>query len=61
MDDIIYDTPIEVTEKQYNAVMKEFKGLIAHRKDEVTGQRYIKLWYPKYAPFLKIILEQNLT
>lgn len=41
---IEYDKPVEVTESQYNKVIKVFAGLIAHRKTK--EKFYIKYWGP---------------
>lgn len=52
---IKYDTPIEVSEKQYRHIMKEFAGLVAGRVDK--GKYYIKVWGMKYAPMIAHVLK----
>lgn len=46
--EIKYNTPIEVSEKEYPVLMASFREIIAGRKDEATGKYYIKLWLMKY-------------
>ena len=53
---IEYDTPIEVTPKQYVSIRIALKGFIAHRIDG-EGRYWIKLWYMKAKDQLKIELE----
>lgn len=43
---IKYDTPIEVTEKQYRNLMEECDGVVAGRIE--NGKYYIKVWLMKY-------------
>lgn len=52
MVELHYDTPVEVTEKQYNLLMNKFSGIIAGRKED--GKYYIKLWMKKY----KLVIEE---
>lgn len=60
LNDLRIDTPVEVSEKQYNHVMNVFSGLIAGRKDSKTGSYFIKLWTIKYAPeILKVLNSFN--
>lgn len=49
-----YDTPIQVTEAQYNVVMRKCSGIVAGRVD--CGKFYIKLWMMKYSKFVLQIL-----
>lgn len=53
-NEIKYDTPIEVTEKQYNKIRSEFGGIVATTKEQ--GKFYIKVWVMKYAPYIQAIL-----
>lgn len=59
---IKYNEPVEVTQKQSNAVLSKFSGLVAHRK-KVTPEKetkyFIKLLAPKFAPFVQVILDEN--
>jgi len=57
MIDIEYDTPIEVTPKQYVSIRIGLKGFIAHRIDS-EGRYWIKLWYMKAKDQLKMELSQ---
>ena len=45
--EIKYNTPIEVTEEQYNRITKRFRMIVAHRRDD-EGRYWIKLWVMKY-------------
>jgi len=55
---IQYDTPVEVTEKQYRELTNKFSGIIAGRKED--GKFYIKLWMMKYKFLIEEILNRNL-
>lgn len=44
---IKYDTPIEVSEREYGILMNAFGQIIAGRKDE-DGKFWIKLWLMRY-------------
>lgn len=48
---------MQVTEKQYRKVIKDFAGIIAHRIDE-HGNFWIKLWYMNYRDSLKRALNE---
>jgi hypothetical protein len=48
MEEILYDIPFEVSEKQYNAISKNYGGVAPHRKDQETGKFYVKLWFMSY-------------
>ncbi len=54
-----YDTPIEVTEGQYNACMHQAKGIIAGRKDNESGKYYIKIWITKYNSYITELINNN--
>lgn len=56
---IQYDVPFQVTDKQFNALMKDgqLDGVIAYQKKD--GFYFIKVWLTKYAPFINHILESN--
>ena len=54
---INYNVPIEVTEKQYNVLIKEMAGVIAHRQED--GKFYITCWLMSYAKHVKRIIERN--
>ena len=43
MQDLIYDTPIEVTQAQYNVLMNRCSSMVAGRVDE-SGKCFIKIW-----------------
>lgn len=43
MVDLQYDVPVEVNQKQYNAIRRDYAGSCPHRED--NGKYYIKLWY----------------
>ena len=46
IDDIQYDTPIEVNMSQYYNIMHRCNGIVAGRK--AGGKFYIKVWLMKY-------------
>lgn len=52
-----YDTPQEVTEKQYNAVMSKLSGICAGQIQD--GKYYIKLWLTKYRKYVLQIITEN--
>ncbi len=54
--DIKYDDPIPVSEEKWKYIREQFSGIIAWRKDEATGQYYIKLWFMKYKKELLQVL-----
>lgn len=56
MIEVKYDTPIEVTEKQFNETTRIFAGYIASRKED--GKYYIKLWSMNAKSKLKFYLNQ---
>ena len=43
---IIYDTPIEVNQKQYNVCMNTLSGIVAGRVSD--GKYYIKVLWMRY-------------
>lgn len=49
-EDIEYDTPFEVTQKQYNAIMSNCQGIVAGREE--SGRYYIKIWLTKYSDLI---------
>lgn len=49
-----YDTPFEVTEKQYGTVMNRCSGLVCGRRSE--GKFYIKLWMIQYRDYVEKVL-----
>lgn len=49
--DIKYDTPIQVSEKEYGILMNAFREIICGRKDE-NGNYWIKLWLMRYKEHL---------
>ena len=53
--DIQYDTPIEVTEKQYKRIMSELKGVCCGRIE--NGKHFIKLWLMSWKSNVIWILE----
>ncbi len=55
MEAIKYNTPIEVTEKQYRTAMNELSGCIAGKI--VDGKFFVKLWVMAYLKELKQILQ----
>ena len=57
MEKLVYNTSVEVTEKQYNAVIVRCAGIIAHRIE--NGKYFIKLWIPRYRKEVLEILNQN--
>lgn len=57
MEAIKYDTPIEVSEKEYGVLMNAFREIIAGRKDE-NGKYYIKLWLMRYKNHLAQAIEK---
>ena len=51
---ILYDTPFEVTEIQYNTIMSKCAGIVAGRND--GDKFYIKVWLMRYLPYIKKLL-----
>lgn len=51
------DTPIEVNEKQYRAIMNDCRGTCAGR--EAEGKFYIKLWDCSERKFIRQVLNLN--
>jgi hypothetical protein len=43
---LIYNTPIEVNQKQYNFCMSKFNGICAGRQE--NGKYFIKILFMKY-------------
>lgn len=41
------DEPIEVTKEQYDYLRKVLQHTIVSRRDEETGQYFVKAWYPQ--------------
>lgn len=52
-----YDTPVEVTEKQYRAIMPKWNWVVCGREE--NGKYFIKLWVTKYRGHVQQILELN--
>lgn len=55
MIEVKYDTPIEVTEKQYTEITRLLAGCVASKKE--GGKYYIKLWLMQF----KLKLEHYLN
>lgn len=51
---IRYNTPIEVSEKHYRILVKEFAGVLCHKEKE--GKFYIKVWLMQYSKYIKQVL-----
>ncbi|HTD95137.1 MAG TPA: hypothetical protein VK644_15030 [Chitinophagaceae bacterium] len=43
---IRYNIPIEVNRDQYRQLMRDFKAIVAGRKEE--GKFFIKVWDPRF-------------
>lgn len=56
-----YDTPIDVTERQYNILMNRCSGMIAGRKDEETGQHQIKMWLAGHDKWVKELIIKTIN
>ncbi len=54
-----YDTSIEVTEKQMNALTIQATGIVAYRKDKETSKCYIKVLLTRYSNYVKQIIDNN--
>ena len=55
---IKYNTPIEVTEKQYNLIMNNLKGVCAGRKettDDGVNKYFVKVLFMKFSKDVKRI------
>ena len=52
---IVYDTPIEVTEKQYGILMSGFQGIVAGREE--GNKFFIKVMLMKYSKLIHKLLE----
>lgn len=59
MTKIEYDIPVEVNQKQYNAIRKDYGHVCAHREDRQNGKFYIKLWYTTYVDRVMLCLNNN--
>lgn len=56
MEEILYDTPIEVTREQYRRITDgRFGMIVAHRRD-AEGRCWIKLWVMQYKERLALEL-----
>lgn len=55
--EIKYDTPIQVSEKEYGILMNIFREIIAGRKDS-EGNYWIKLWLMRYKKHLLNAIEK---
>lgn len=53
--EIKFNTPIEVTEKQYRRIMSELKGVCAGKIED--GKYYVKVWLMSWSVNIKWILE----
>lgn len=52
--EIKYDVPFEVNEKQYNALVKHFDGILCHRKE---GEKFfIKVWLMQHVKNIREVL-----
>lgn len=54
---IVYDKPIEVTEKQYKKLMTSFSGIVAGRIE--GGKYFIKVWLMSYVHHIEKFLTTN--
>lgn len=54
--EIKYDTPIEVTKEQYNVLVKDMAGVVAHREE--NGKYYIKVLLMQYAKVIEDFLKK---
>jgi hypothetical protein len=59
MEEILYDTEFEVTEKQFHVIRNEFGGVAPHREDKETRKFYVKLWYMSYKSRIIKCLNEN--
>jgi N-methylhydantoinase B/oxoprolinase/acetone carboxylase alpha subunit len=55
--EVKYNTPIEVTESQYNILMTDYSGIVAGRKED--GKFFVKCLIMKYANYVKKILSNG--
>jgi hypothetical protein len=53
---IKYDTPIEVSKKQYDIIINDFSGVVAHRTE--NGKYFVKVLLMKYSKFIKQIINK---
>jgi hypothetical protein len=51
---IIYNTPIEVNQRQYNVCMNTLSGIVAGRISD--GKYYIKVWLMGYKKSVQQVL-----
>ena len=49
-----YDHPMQVTQKQYEDVIDQFSGMIAHRI--ANGKYYIKIWDMRFKHSIQKLL-----
>lgn len=54
MKTIKYNVPIEVTKRQYNTIMVDFKGVCAGLVKD--GKYYIKVWFMEYKNDIQSII-----
>lgn len=54
---IEYDTETEVSKEQYQYLIKNFAGVVAHRESE--GKFYIKVWLMQYAKSIENFLNSK--
>lgn len=54
---IEYNTETEVNKEQYQYLIKNFAGMIAHRESE--GKFYIKVWSMQYAKPIESFLNSK--
>jgi tricorn protease-like protein len=52
MVEIEYNTPIEVTEDQYQRIVGRYRMVVAHRQD-AEGRYWIKLWAMEFKGHLE--------
>ena len=55
---IAYDQPFEVTRKQYDHLMENFKEIVAGQQS--NGKFYIKVWLMRYADDVPKVLNNPL-
>lgn len=54
---IEYDTETEVSKEQYQYLIKNFAGAVAHRESE--GNFFIKVWLMQYAKSIEDFLNSK--
>lgn len=56
--EVKFNTPIEVSEFQYNVLRKDFQGILAFRQSESDGKFFINLFMNYYKSQVQNVLDE---